>query len=67
MVSYLSQVLTSSVHQSTLLCSLLSLSIFGWAVKQAVNVIQVVIDTCLTSRAIYNYPFSVEKDIPIYR
>ncbi|XP_062081574.1 probable CDP-diacylglycerol--inositol 3-phosphatidyltransferase 2 [Humulus lupulus] len=36
----LMDVLTSSVKQNALLCILVILSLFGWAVKQAVNVIQ---------------------------
>lgn len=47
MVSVLFQVLTSSAKESTLLCALLGSSLFGWAVKQAVNVIQVVIYACV--------------------
>lgn len=35
----------SSVRQNSLLACLLALSLFGWAIKQAVNIIQVTITT----------------------
>jgi hypothetical protein len=34
----------SSVKQNSLLAFLLALSLFGWAIKQAVNIIQVTIN-----------------------
>lgn len=56
----------TSARQSPVLALLLVLSLFGWAIKQAVNIIQVVISVYITSVLARLIPFYNSRRTPVH-